>query len=214
LQQVRPGPAPLPDVRLRFREGNEAWQEVEWLDIFRQPRDVAGPDLPPASSSVVWMWAAGLGAAAAGVLLVGVLRRRRPEPAAPIAPDTRALAELERLESTTLPPVTPPEVFHTHLSEVVRRYLAERFGLKALEQTTPEFLTAARQVPQLGEREPILREFCERCDLAKFARAGLSAEECRRSAGLARSLVEQTRSVPQRDQRLPYTVAGRDDTMT
>jgi hypothetical protein len=129
-------------------------------------------------------------------LLLVVLRRRRHPKVTPLAPQARALLELERLEQTTLPPASPAEVFHTHLSEVVRCYLSERFGLKALEQTTAEFLAAARQVPQLGEQEPLLRELCARCDLAKFARAGLSAEECRLSAGLARTLVEQTGFLP------------------
>jgi hypothetical protein len=200
LQQVQPGRKPLPDVRLRFREGNGPWQDVVWTDLLGQPRDVMGPAPPPASSSAVWVWAAVLGAVTAAVLLLGVLRRRRrTAPAVPAAPEVRALRELERLERTSLPPALPPEVFHTRLSEVVRLYLADCFGLKALEQTTPEFLTAARQLPQLAEQEATLRALCERWDLAKFARIELSAEECRRSARLARSLVEQTRSPRRRD---------------
>jgi hypothetical protein len=196
LHQVKPGPAPLPDVHLRVRQGQQEWQ-VEWLDILRQPRDVPGSAPSPASSSAAWLWASGLGAGALGVLLAAVLRRRRRVVPTATAPDARALDELERLEKSALPPAAPPEAFHTRLSEVVRRYLAERFGVKALEQTSAEFLAAARLVPQLGGQEPLLREFCERCDLAKFARAGLSAEECRRTASLARTLVEQTRSGPQ-----------------
>jgi hypothetical protein len=197
LRQVKPGPAPMPDVRLRFREGpQDSWQEVEWLDILRQARDMAGPTAPLASSSMVWPWFVGLGVGAGFIILI-MLRRRRSRAPAPVAPATQALRELDRLEHALLPPVTSAEVFHTHLSEVVRRYLAERFGLKALEQTTTEFLTAARQVPVLGQQEELLREFCERCDLAKFAQVELSAQGCRQSASLARALVERTRSSPQ-----------------
>jgi hypothetical protein len=194
LRQVKPGPAALPNLRLRLREGpEEPWHEVEWLDVLRQPRDVPGPAVPP-QTPAAWKWAVPAGVVIAAMLTALVLGRRRKPVTAPTPPEVRALAEIDLLERTALPPAGPADAFHTRLSETVRRYLAERFGLKALEQTTAEFLTAARQVPQLNEREPLLRELCDRCDLAKFARAGLSAEDCRHSAGLARTLVEQTRS--------------------
>jgi hypothetical protein len=193
LRQVKPGPAALPDLRLRWREGPEApWQEVQWLDVLRQPRDVSGPALPPPAPAF-WKWAVAGVVVALALLAALVLGRRRPPALPPAPPEVRALREIDRLERTALPPAESADAFHTRLSEVVRRYLAERFGLKALAQTTAEFLAAARKVPQLGEREALLREFCECCDLAKFARAGLSAEDCRRSAALARTLVEQTR---------------------
>jgi hypothetical protein len=194
LRQVKPGPAPLPNLRLRLREGpQEPWQEVEWLDILRQPRDVPGPAVPP-QAPAAWKWAIPAGVVIAAMLTALVLGRRRKTTALPTPPDVRALAEIDLVERTALPPAGPADAFHTRLSEIVRRYLAERFGLKALEQTTAEFLAAARQVPQLNEREPLLRELCECCDLAKFARTGLSPEDCCHSAGLARTLVEQTRS--------------------
>jgi len=78
---------------------------------------------------------------------------------------------------------------------VVRRYLAERFGLHSLQQTTPEFLEAIRRSSQLSvEKQTLLTELFARCDLAKFARTGTSSEECRRAAELARQFVRQTTS--------------------
>jgi hypothetical protein len=195
LRQLKPGGAPLPDVRLRFREGmEEPWQEVEWLDVLRLAQEMQGPRLPVEPASASWGWWAGLAvfAAALGIGLMMLRRRRTQTPALP--PDVRALGELDRLEASALPPAGLAAVFHTQLSEVVRRYVADRFGLKALEQTTAEFLAAVNKVPQLANQQDLLREFCDRCDLAKFAGAGLSPEECRGSAELARTLVQQTRS--------------------
>jgi hypothetical protein len=199
LHQVKPGTAPLPDVRLRFREGPEApWEEVEWLDVLRQLRDVPGPSRPAEPASRSTWWIAGL-AGGVAALVLGLLLRRRRAGSSPVPAESQALAEVDRLEATALPPAGTAAAFHTQLSEIIRRYLATRFGLKALEQTTAEFLTAACKEPALESQAALLAEFCQRCDLAKFAAADLSAAECCRSAALARTLVEQTRArLPQR----------------
>jgi hypothetical protein len=194
LQQVKPGTAPLPDVKVRFRVGDAGeWQEMEWLEVLRQARDVPPPEAPPPTAAGVG-WPAAVGAAlGAAALLAGGwgLRRRRAVPAPPLPPGRRVLEELERLEQEARPGCDGSGL-HARLADAVRRYLAERFGLRALEQTTAEFLEAARPVPQLGgPRLELLREFLDRCDLAKFARAGVSPEDCRRTAALARALVEQ-----------------------
>ena len=100
---------------------------------------------------------------------------------------------IERIEKTLMPPQGEAEAYHTQMSYVVRRYLAERLGLHALQQTTAEFLEAIRPVPQVtSDHQKLLAELFERCDLAKFARAASAPEECRRTAELARGLVQQT----------------------
>jgi hypothetical protein len=202
LRQVKPGAAPLPDVKVRFREGASApWHEVEWLDVLRQLRGVPVPEAPPAPPVPRWLPAAGAALGAIVLLACGWgLWRRRSAPAAPVPPGTRALRELASLEAAALPGCDG-SALHARLADAVRRYLAERFALRALEQTSAEFLDAARPVPQLGgERQELLRDFLERCDLAKFARAGVSPEDCRQTAALARALVEQAEApaVPQR----------------
>jgi hypothetical protein len=198
LTQVKPGAAPLPDLRLRFRpDAGAAWEEAEWLDILRQARD--GPPPEPYTPEPARPWWLLPAAAVLVVVLAaaGWLRwRRRPVPAPPVPAAVRALKELERLEESALPPAGHSAAFHTRASEVLRRYLAERFGLPALERTTAEFLSAAVKVPELAAYDGRLREFLERCDLAKFAGAGLSAEQCRHSAALARELIGRTRTPP------------------
>ena len=130
-----------------------------------------------------------VGAAVLLVLAAWMMRRRRSEP--PLPAEQWALRELDRIEYTLIPPQGDAEAFHTQLSLVVRRYLAERYVPQALQQTTMEFLEAVRQVPQLpASQQEQLRELFERCDLAKFARASTPPEECRRSAELARQLVQ------------------------
>jgi hypothetical protein len=197
LKQAKKGVAPVPEVSVRFRAGPDAtWEEAKWVNIFKGSPDAPRPPAPPPEErSWLRRWGFAIILGLTGLLLVGawIARRRRTVPAPPLPPDQYALRELERIERTLLPPQGDPEAYHTQLSHIVRRYLAERFGLHALTQTTAEFLEAVRQVPQLSaEQQALLRDVFERCDLAKFARATTPPEECRRTAESARALVRQT----------------------
>ncbi len=193
LDQLKPGVVPLPDVKVRFRDSpSSTWEAAEWKDILKAPReapDIETLPLPPPTTP--WqrylLWAA-LGL----VILLAVawaLRRRLAASQTPLPPDQWALHELNRIERT----VREPDHFHTQASNILRRYLQERFGLRAPQQTTAEFL--ASSAPRLtAAQQSLLREFFERCDLAKFARAGATPEDCRRAAELARTFVQQTAS--------------------
>jgi hypothetical protein len=197
LKQSKKGIEALPDVSLRLREGQGAeWEEAKWVDILKRIRDLPGPSMP-AEEQPSWQRRWGLALALAAVVLLVLLawlrRQRRRRHEAPVPPDQWALREIQRIETTLMPPAGEAETFHTQMSFVVRRYLTERFGLHALQQTTAEFLEAIHRVPQAtDEQQALLRELFERCDLAKFARASTPPEECRRTADLARELVRQT----------------------
>ena len=197
LEQVKRGLEPLPDVTVRFRRAPEAeWIEEKWIDILRYIRD--GSETPQVvEESPSWLRRWGfviiLAATALVVLLAWLKKRWRILREVPLPIDRWALREIERIETTLLPPRGEAEMYHTQISFVVRRFLAERYGLYALQQTTPEFLEAIRQLPQLpAEEQALLTELFQRCDLAKFARAGASPEECQQTAEIARDLVRQT----------------------
>jgi hypothetical protein len=196
LRQVKAGPAPFPSAKVRFRSSpGSAWEEVEWADVLEM-RDIPPPEelppLPPPWPWLRWLSAVALALTLAALLLGGwSLARRRP-PTRPLSASQEALAELDRLEQSALPPAGHPVAYHTRLAHVVRQYLARRFGLPALEQTSAEVLAAARAVPELAPALEVLRAFFERCDLAKFAGSAPSPEECRQTTSLARTLLEQT----------------------
>jgi hypothetical protein len=206
------GDQPLLVSPLQYREATDTgeWKSVTWKPIpvrvistvatadLKEMRDITPPEEPPPPRSwqPVFLWS-GLALVGVGLLLGGwQLKRRFTSPAAPLPPHEWAARELERLQAQALPEAGQAERYHTLLSDLVRRYLELRFDLHAPRQTTAEFLQSMRQAPQLtAAQQALLRDFLERCDLAKFARVDYSVRECQAAADTARAFVEQTTPV-------------------
>jgi hypothetical protein len=197
LRQVKPGPASLPDVKVRFRDDPAAaFEEAEWIDLLKMVRDIPPPEtLPDSPSAAQWLPWIGLAGVALVLTAVGWIMLRQWHRARQVlSPDQWAVGELNRLQDKSISILNIAQ-YHTILSDVIRRYLTERYGLPATLQTTAEFLTTIRTSNRLSdEQQALLRELLERCDLAKFAPIGASAEECREATALARAFVEQTGS--------------------
>ena len=125
-----------------------------------------------------WWWAAGGGALLLAALLAWAWTRRRRAADADVAeappplPHEVALAALARLAARRLPESGRVEPYFVRLSEIARRYVEDRFGLRAPELTTDEFLvTAARTADRgLAPHRDMLSAFLLRADLVKFAR--------------------------------------------
>jgi hypothetical protein len=108
-------------------------------------------------------------------------------------PSAWALAEMRRVDGLNLPESGQIEQFHRLYSEVIRHYLEKRFHLGASRQTTPEFLQTMGASPLLTPlQRTALKDFLERCDLAKFAQVQFPVEECRSLSQSAQLFVIQT----------------------
>jgi hypothetical protein len=197
LRQVKPGAATLPEVSLRFRDGPDTdWQEAKWVNILKEMRDGPRPPVPTAQASWLRRWGFVLILGLTGALILGawLVKRRRIAQPPPLSPAQLALRELERIERT-LSDEGDAAMVHTELSHVLRRYLADRFGVPALEQTTAELLEAIRPHPGMSaDQQKLLHDWFARCDLAKFARLYSSLEECPQTIELGREVVRQTRT--------------------
>ncbi|HXG11669.1 MAG TPA: hypothetical protein VNK04_18080 [Gemmataceae bacterium] len=209
LDPLRNGEVNVQPLPLSYTEGpGKRPHRIEWQPMpltitteivqpdLKELRDIPPPEeLPPVRPW--WLpWLAGLVVVLASAALVlggWELKRRLTRPEPPPAPHQWALSEMERIEALGLPAAGQAERYHTLLSDVLRRYFELRYRLPASHQTTAEFLAAARSLPGLtAAQQEQLRQFLERCDLAKFARAEPTLEECQAAASLARALVEQT----------------------
>ena len=113
--------------------------------------------------------------AAAGVMLLGLVIglfawwRRLRRPAA--SPFEMAMARLDSLDHRVRPDDREAmDAFFVELTDIVRRYLEQRFDLHAPELTTEEFLDIAADSADLTrEHRGFLQTFLRNADQVKFA---------------------------------------------
>ncbi|MBP7831211.1 MAG: hypothetical protein KA248_14985 [Kiritimatiellae bacterium] len=164
-------------------------------------RDLKGPARWPAPFPwwIAALAAISLLALALGLVTARVLRRPRtilhypaPEPA-----DTLALRALRRLREKGLIEQGAAEPFYVELTGIARRYLENRFGLRAPERTTEEFIREASVSGLLSAtHQALVRDFLEQSDLVKFARFTPGAGEMNAAFASAEKLVLETRPAP------------------
>lgn len=89
------------------------------------------------------------------------------------------------------------EPFYIELSSIIRRYLEDRFGLRAPERTTEEFIREAATSRSLSSDHQMLTSvFLEQCDLVKFARHQPGREDMKNGYRAAERLVSETIPTP------------------
>ena len=140
----------------------------------RELHPIFGPvELPAGPFPILY------GAIAAAVLLLGGasgyfwMKRRRTKAAesAPLPPAHElAYAQLQDIFDARLLEKGEFKLFFARISDVVRFYVENRFGLHAPKLTTEEFLSSIRKDPPFAsDYARLLDEFLRHCDLVKFA---------------------------------------------
>ena len=125
--------------------------------------------------------------------LAAILADRKSPAVAPRPPHEIAREELRRLRAMHLPEAGRVAECYVRLSGIARRYIEARFGLRAPDRTTEEFLAEAGRGGVLDARARVLiGDFLERCDLVKFARYGPTAGEVDGAFDAAERFVEET----------------------
>ena len=106
---------------------------------------------------------------------------------------TLALAALEHLQRQDLIGQERIEEFYVRVSTILRRYVELRFGLRAPEQTTEEFLVSVLATGGLiAAHRDLLEAFLRQCDLVKFARHRPTPGDMAETFESAKSFVEHT----------------------
>jgi len=153
-------------------------------------RDIRGPKylFPP------WL----LPAVTAGAVLLalgayGIWRwlRRRRQPRV-LLPFEIALQRLEGMRALMQP--DDAREFSIAVSDVVRRYIEERFSVTATHRTTEEFLRDLLESSHapLARHRALLSEFLQACDLVKFAGMSLTLQNMESLHESARAFVLET----------------------
>lgn len=201
--------APLP-----FVSGDDTvWSDGLTLNVVQpfemDTTDMAITDIKGVYKAPVWWWGifrwvllavllAGVGVA--GYYLITYLQRRKLEEAGnevvtePLRPaDEVALEKLDAIKEKKIWQQGQVKEYYTQLTDVVREYIARRFEVSSVEQTSDETLRDIR--PLLSERKDLydqLRKMLTLADLVKFAKWSTTPDENELSLRNAYTFVQET----------------------
>ncbi|HUS31518.1 MAG TPA: hypothetical protein VMZ53_23595 [Kofleriaceae bacterium] len=213
LEAPASGKHRIPPLRLEMvdsrSDAKAAAQEILTeeipLDVAPVPTEAIGKELHAAAGKLdpdvggtPWLWI-GLGASILAVAFAGSLltwryfRVRRSLEEKKSAYE-EAITKLQSLEARGAPAAEQADAWFVELSAVVRDYVEGRYGLRAPELTTEEFLYIAARWPAMSALDRTqLSSFLERCDRVKFAGYRPESQESMELLALARKFVEDTR---------------------
>ena len=201
--------APLP-----FVSGDDTvWSDGLTLNVVQpfemDTTDMAITDIKGVYKAPVWWWGifrwvllvvllAGVGVA--GYYLITYLQRRKLEEAGnevvtePLRPaEEVALEKLDAIKEKKIWQQGQVKEYYTQLTDVVREYIARRFEVSSVEQTSDETLRDIR--PLLSERKDLydqLRKMLTLADLVKFAKWSTTPDENELSLRNAYAFVRET----------------------
>ena len=201
--------APLP-----FVSGDDTlWSEALTLNVIQpfemDTTDMAITDIKSVYKAPIWWWGifrwvllalllAGVGVA--GYYLITYLQSRKREEEGnevvtePLRPaEEVALEKLDAIKEKKIWQQGQVKEYHTQLTDVVREYIARRFEVSSVEQTSDETLRDIR--PLLNERKDLydqLRKMLTLADLVKFAKWSATPDENELSLRNAYTFVKET----------------------
>ena len=175
---------------LRVRVNSILPDDLSGLEI----RDIAGPAEIPADYTKAVVIAAAAVAAAAGLFLLWRRRRVKSSAIRRIPAHEAAYHALEMLLARGLVEEKRYREFTAEVADILRRYIEERFGLRAPERTTEEFLLEAGTGLDVDDsRKNILADFLIHCDLVKFAALEPSSGDVKRTFNTAKDFIDATK---------------------
>ena len=201
--------APLP-----FVSGDDTvWSDGLTLNVVQpfemDTTDMAITDIKGVYKAPIWWWGIFrwvllalllVGVGVAGYYLITYLQRRKLEEAGnevvtePLRPaEEVALEKLDAIKEKKIWQQGQVKEYYTQLTDVVREYIARRFEVSSVEQTSDETLRDIR--PLLSERKDLydqLRKMLTLADLVKFAKWSTTPDENELSLRNAYTFVKET----------------------
>lgn len=200
---------PLPFVS----NGDTIWSESMTLNVVQpfeiDSTDIAITDIKGIYKAPIWWWGilrwvllalAIAGVGIGGYYLITFIRKRYSNdseeltPTEPLRPaDEVALEKLDAIREEKIWQTGQVKEYHTQLTDVIREYIARRFDVSSVEQTSDETLTAMR--PLLNDKRELydqLRKMLQLADLVKFAKWTATPDENEMSLRSAYTFVKET----------------------
>lgn len=202
----------IPRFQFQFKSSSDTlWTTLETepfllyvagpeVDLGLPIRDIKGPLKAPLTYMEVLPWLLIVILIAAGLLLYRYYLQKKksrlpllPKPAKPkIPPHTRALDALEELRRKKLWQNGKIKEYHSEITDILRHYIEERYGIMAVEMTTSEIMEAAHKNDLPSQARGKLQEIFERADLVKFAKSVPLPDEHEKSFMLSVDFVRST----------------------
>ncbi len=107
--------------------------------------------------------------------------------------DEQALVRLEEVEQGGALEQEDLKPAYLEMSDIIKTYIARRFGFPASELTTLEIRNELAARPAGESAESLIRKWLEAADLVKFANQQATSDEAVRALEEARTFVEKTR---------------------
>lgn len=147
-----------------------------------------------------WILLALILIAAATFLGLKYLRRKANGPAVKTVrkepPYEAAIRQLEHLRQENLCERGQEREFYTRLTEILRIYLQERFGINAMEMTSTEILSALSNNEETRMPKRYMTEILNMADFVKFAKVRPLPDDNVKTFRSAMQFVEDTRPLP------------------
>lgn len=114
----------------------------------------------------------------------------------PVPPYELAISRLNHLQDQMLWQKGAEKEYYTKLTDILRSYLDGRFGINAMEMTTPQILDAISEKEGASEYSALIGAVLNQADFVKFAKARPQADENQRAFANVKQYVELTRPAP------------------
>ena len=118
------------------------------------------------------------------------------EPIDPRKAHEIAYEELELLRQKQLWQSQQFKLYYTELTEILRRYISNRYDIDAMEQTSDDIVTEFRRNKELKEKKEeikLLFDVLQVADLVKFAKWQPLPDECERSFHQVTQFIDKTK---------------------
>ena len=211
LEPFLSGDYKIPAMTVSFRKKDaetEAWHEIQTNAVtvkvtsllpenFKDMtlHDIMPPVDPPRSHGA-WLW---IGGASLALLISGmgvflVLRQknrnRNALQAVAIPAHQQAFDALNALVAENLVEKGRVKEFYQKISDILRRYIENRFHIRAPELTTEEFLIAIQAKDDFAAaHQVLLKNFLTHCDLVKFARHQPQTEDIQKTFDACKAFI-------------------------
>ena len=117
----------------------------------------------------------------------------------PIPPYQVAIQALKNLQQSNLCERGEEKEFYTRLTEILRVYLSDRFGINAMEMTSSEIIRAVRHNESTKMSESLMSGILQTADFVKFAKVRPLPDDNKQAFESAMKFVEDTKPAPEEE---------------